>query len=298
MLESFSGAVERAMELAVERDSWPRKGKLYVSDLKHAVPLKDGGDCKRKLRAKLDDEPSEPISDGVSLMFKTGDMIHEKIAKWLHEHMAGMNYDLKEVETRASLPIPMLGKDLRGRLDMLFEDPSGNTYVVDVKTKRGGAFQYPPLSHGEAKRPDELQVQAYMMARDADGGCVLYVDREGQNWIKAVPVGRDDEAVKGAMEVLAGIKLAEKSQIPLVEPKVTRNKNKGPDSIKVGWPWQVEYCNLQTCHCKEDFVGGTLPSGICAYVDDDGYVEMKDGYEHRQDLRRLIQAHVSQTGSN
>lgn len=277
--DQFKSDIEQSMEKAVERNSWPRHGRLYVSDLKHAVPVEDGGDCKRKLRAKLDDEPQKPLSPGVELMFSTGDALHERISQWLYEHMGDRGWELVEVETSASINIPHSTEELRGRLDMLFERDVSKSrkmrVVVDVKTKRGGAFHYPPLSQGKAKRPDELQVQAYMKSKDADFGLVLYVDREGQNFIVAAPVRRNDEAVGRAADILVGIKTAPVDQIPLIEPKVKINKNKGPDSIEVEWPWQVEYCNLDTCHCRENLVGA-LPNGIIGHVDDDGHIEWRD----------------------
>lgn len=276
LLSTFSDHVEDSLEKAVERDSWDRKGKLYVSDLKHAVPLDEGGDCPRKLRAKLEDEPQEALSPGVELMFSTGDALHERVADWLGKEMAERGWMLKEVEVSAHVGIPNSPVKLRGRLDMLFEgEVSEKRIVVDVKTKRGGAFHYLPLSQGKAKRPDELQVQAYMMARDADGGLVLYVDREGQNWIVTAPVERDDEAVREAADYLYGLKHCDVDKIPLVRPKVTRNSNKGPDSIKVEWPWQVDYCPLKKCHCQEDLKMYRLPSGIIGHVDDDGNIEWK-----------------------
>lgn len=271
---SFLDDAERALEKAVDRDSWNRDFKLYVSDLKHALPAEGGGDCARKLWAKLRDEPQDPLTPGVQLMFKAGDMMHDQIAEWLEEHMPD-KWELVGVEERARENI----EPLRGRYDQLWENTeTGEMMVVDVKSKRGGSFRY--LKVDGPKPGDVLQVQAYMMSTHAQKGALLYVDREGQNWVLMFEVERDDETVQEAIDELVRIRDAAQAGDPVatLEPVLKRRDNKGPDSIKVEWPWQVEWCPLEECHCQARATG-RLPDGIIGYVNNDGTLDLKDEYE-------------------
>jgi hypothetical protein len=277
---SLAEEVERALTKAVERRSWARNGKLYMSDLKWSLDPEDGGDCPKKLWAKMRNEPEKAGGPGVELMLHAGDRLHEQIAGWLEEHMKE-GWFVEAVEERVKLD------GLSGRLDIRLKHKMHMIQaVIDVKTKRGAAFQYLHEPH----KADELQVQGYMLAKDADYGLLVYVDREGQNWIKCFVVKRDDEAVKNAIISVKAIKrCAEKGQaVQGMEPQVLRKVNKGPDSVTIKWPWQVTWCPLEHCYCKAR-VKTTLPKGIVAHILEDDTVRMTEKYSDRDDLKVWIE---------
>ena len=287
--------IKRTLTRAVERDSWDRNGKLYVSDLKHAIPLADGGDCRLKLWAKLRDEPQEPLTSGVELMFGIGDLVHDHLVTLLRDHLPG-DWEILGVEERVQV------NGARGRYDLKLGLPNGETMIVDFKTKRGGAFSY--LDYEGPKSPDVRQVQAYCMADDADRGMLVYVDREGQNFIRVYEVERDDELVKEDLATLIWVRgLAQKgSPLPLEEfltPTLSRADNKGKDSLKLTWPWQVDWCHLEDCLCRDryDDMGQDEVTkaadygkivGWCREQDDGSFVlDMKDRWNDT-DLRYWI----------
>lgn len=70
--------------------------------------------------------------------------------------------------------------------------------VVDIKTWRGIAFRY----LAEPKRPHVVQLQTYVMLRNAAGGLLLYVDRDGENATRQFHVQRDDDTVRRAARVI------------------------------------------------------------------------------------------------
>jgi hypothetical protein len=266
--------IENALAAAVHRDSWSRKGKLYVSDLKYGIPIQDDGDCPKKLWAILRDEKMKPKSPGVDLMLHAGDRLHEAIAGWLKDNLIG---DWKVVKVEEKLTV----EGLSGRLDILLEHGPFKLFaVIDVKTKRGGAFGY--LHH--AKPADVAQIQAYMMAKDAHIGFVIYVDREGQNWIKIFVVSRHDARVTQLADKVKEIKRCAEAGEPVagVEPILVRKENKGPDALYIKWPWQAEWCPLEKCYCKAR-AKKPLPKGIIGYVKNNGDLDLKEEHEHLHD---------------
>jgi len=272
--------IEEALVKAVKRDSWPRNGKLYVSDVRYGIPIEDDGDCPKKLWAILRDEPQNPRGPGVELMFAAGDRLHEAIVEWLQDHLSG-GWKVTGVEKK------LMVEGLAGRLDIVLEN--GNLKlkaVVDVKTKRGGAFRYLSV----AKSPDVVQVQAYMMEQDASFGILVYIDREGQNWIKCFLVVRDDVEVTRVANVVKDIKqkaLAGDS-VPGIDPILVVKENKGPNSLSVKWPWQVEWCPLKTCYCQAR-AEKALPKGVVAHVNDKGVVKMIEKHEANDSLKTWIE---------
>jgi hypothetical protein len=129
--------------------------------------------------------------------------------------------------------------------------------VVDIKTKRGGAFSY----LNEAKPGNILQVQAYMKGENADFGSVLYVDREGQNFMREFDVPRADNRPEEAVRRLVSIRDNPIPPAP-VGLRIVRNTNKGPDSFRVELPWQIGWCDLVTCACKKALPCKSIPKGI------------------------------------
>ncbi len=271
--------IERAITVAVKRDSCGRKGKLYVSDLKYGLPLPEDGDCPKKLWGILRGEKQSPKTPGVDLMLHAGDRLHKQVGEWLKHNLTG---GWKVVQIEQSLEV----EGLRGRLDILLENGDLHlTAVLDIKTKRGAAFSY---LH-EPKAADVIQVQAYVRGKDANFGLLLYVDREGQNWLKIFVVPRNDVAVINYADDVKEIRRKAQAGEPVegMEPMLVRKKNKGPDSLTVKWPWQVTWCPLEKCHCKAR-ISKSLPTGIVAHIDNSGVVKMTDKYQDRDDLKDWI----------
>jgi hypothetical protein len=295
MTERLADQVERALKMAVQRKSWSRKGKLYVSDLKWGIPLEEGGDCPKKLWAKMRNEPEKGAGPGVELMLAAGDRLHNAIAGWLTDHLTD-DWVVAAVEKRVQYPVGALEEDqLHGRLDIeLKRLASMEVGVIDVKTKRGAAFGYLK----EAHRADVLQVQCYMETIKpipAETGLLAYVDREGQNWIKCFPVKRNPKAVLQAYNRVMQIRQAafDGECVPGMAPVVLVKKNKGPDSITVKWPWQVEWCPLDHCYCKAS-VAKSLPKGVIAHVDDAGVVKMVKAHEDNDALRVWLENKIKE----
>ncbi len=288
---SLANQVEHALKKAVQRKSWSRKGKLYISDLKWGIPLDEGGDCPKKLWAKMRNEPERGAGPGVELMLAAGDRLHEAVAGWLTENMKE-DWVVHAVEKRCFYPTttPVLLDQLHGRMDIeLRRVSSCQAGVIDVKTKRGAAFGY----LNEAHRADVLQVQCYMETVEpmpAETGLLVYADREGQNFIKCFPVKRDPQAVLHAYNRIIQIRQSamDGEAVPGMAPVVTRKENKGPDSITVKWPWQVEWCPLEHCYCKAR-IKKSLPKGVLAHVNDKGEVKMVKDHEDNGALQVWLQ---------
>jgi hypothetical protein len=212
-------------------------------------------------------------------MLHAGDRLHEQIGEWLTEYLSD-DWKVTALEECVTLD------GLSGRLDIQLEHFNRKlTAIADVKTKRGAAFRF----LWEPNKSDMLQVQGYMLAKDADYGLLIYVDREGQNWLKIFVVARDDQAVKNAIISVKAIRKAaqEGRAVQGMEPQVIRKENKGPDSVTIRWPWQVEWCPLEHCYCKAR-VKSALPTGIVAHILKDDTVRMTEKYEGRDDLKEWI----------
>jgi hypothetical protein len=286
--------VEHALKKAVQRKSWARNGKLYVSDLKWGVPLEEGGDCPKKLWAKMRNEPERGAGPGVELMLCAGDRLHEAFAEWMSQHLEG-DWKVHAIEKRVQYP-PLANSDdqLHGRLDIeLRQETSLAIGIIDVKTKRGAAFGY----LNEAHHADVLQVQCYMECTEpmpAETGLLVYMDREGQNWIKCFPVKRNPKAVLHAYNRVIQIRQAaiDGEVVPGMAPVVTVKSNKGPDSITVKWPWQVEWCPLEHCYCKAR-IKKALPKGVLAHINKKGEVKMVKGHEDNDALRLWLEREIA-----
>ena len=280
--------IERAITAAVQRKSWGRKGKLYVSDLKYGLALPEDGDCPKKLWGILRNEAQTPKTPGVDLMLTAGDRLHTQIEDWLRDHLTG---GWKVIGREQRLEV----EGLRGRLDLYLHNGDLKlTAVVDIKTKRGAAFNY----LFEPKKADVIQVQAYMMAKAADFGILLYVDREGQNWIKMFVIPRNDTAVIRVASYVKDIRRKAQAggTVDGMEPSLIRKKNKGPDSLTVKWPWQVDWCPLERCHCRAR-ISKPLPKGVVAHVTDAGKVTMVNNGKEADDLKVWIEEKLEATNA-
>lgn len=250
-----------------------RPPRLYVSDLDVVLGMPDGK-CYRRLWHEVRDAPREPINPGTALMFHNGDRLHELFVEYF-DRLEDQGWKVTGVEVRCQ---PDEEGEIGGRLDVeLTHQETGYVLIVDFKTKRGNAFRY--LT--EPKPGNVLQVQTYIHARRregfrADGGCILYIDREGQNFIQQYPepgmdpIPPNPELVEKAIRCAKKIRDMEEPP-PIIPPKLTIGRNKGPDSVKVGQRWQADYCPLAECPCQID-----LPSGIVGYLDDGRFTPKDD----------------------
>lgn len=170
---NLARALERA--IAAEPDRWNRK-KLHVSDTRHALK---GEGCPRQLWLRVHGAKAKAPHLGERLLFDHGRRIHERFLKLLQEGLAssGWQVSVSEHSVVSELKASGLGLE-RGRLDLeLVHSPRGERLTVDIKTWRGIAFKY----LNEPKRSHVVQLQTYMMLRDASAGLLLYVDRDGEN---------------------------------------------------------------------------------------------------------------------
>lgn len=242
----------------------PRKkeGRIWASDLGIALgPELDG--CTLSFWLKCKDEPRRDKTAGELLMLSIGNTTHDFIADLISKAVQPYGWTVESVEKRVTLEVEIDGdttESVGSRLDIkLKHGETGATHVIDIKTKRGGAFRF--LLDG--KPGDYLQVQAYMKGEDADFGSLLYVDREGQNFVREFNVPRSDHRPEEAIKRLVAIRDNPTPPDP-VELRLERKENKGPDSVYIKMPWQIEWCDLLTCACKKSLPCKTVPSGIVA----------------------------------
>jgi hypothetical protein len=225
------------------RHGWD-ESRLHASDLGATL---DGEGCLRQVWLRLHGAEGKKDGPGKELMFEHAHRIHEMMVEVL-EHL-GEEWEVSKVES----PIDGLfaQEQADGRLDVLLTHrPSGVRLVYDTKTVRGAAFRWMseveeigfPWVH--AKPGHQLQVQAYARAEQADGGLIVYVDREGQNWLRLALVPRDDEAVEVAAAALQEAALAEEAPPVLaMKEKLVRGKR----ALKM--PWQCEWCQYLDISC-------------------------------------------------
>jgi hypothetical protein len=268
---------------------WEKRGRIYASELGLALGPEHSG-CTLAFWLKCKNEPTKPDTPGRILMRRIGDLVHDYIASIIGRAVGPYGWYVVAIEERVTLEVEIdddTTETIGSRLDIkLRHYETGLEWVIDIKTKRGGAFRFLK----ESKPGDVLQVQGYMKGEDADLGSVLYVDREGQNLVRQFDVDRGDERPEEAVRRLVAIRDNE-TPPPAVGLKVKRVNNKGPDSIYVNLPWQIEWCDLQSCACRKALPCKSVPKGIVAKLHD---VKDQEGtYEIRltedgEQLRDLI----------
>lgn len=248
--------------------SWDKNGQIYASDLGVALGPEHSG-CTLAFWLKCRNEPVRDKKPGELLMLRMGDVVHDYIARLVEKAVLPYGWYVEAVEERVTLEVELEGDEVESvgsRLDIrLRHILTGAVHVVDVKTKRGGAFRYLK----DAKPGDVLQVQGYMKAADADTGSVLYVDREGQNGFREFGVDRNDQRPEEAVRRLVAIRDSETPPAP-VGLLVTRKVNKGPDSVYLKFPWQIEWCDLVGCACRKALPCKSVPKGIVAKLHEQG----------------------------
>jgi hypothetical protein len=268
------------MKREAERDAEKQAGRgpYRMSNLGLAVP--DGPCMRSKWLVDQGLAVVPPKKPGQQWMLTQGNRIHDMLQDLFTKgakEVVGM--EVVGIET----PVAILSDDMHnwtGHYDLKvrLHNPGHESreFIIDFKTVRGGAFRY---LH-EPKPANVLQVQGYLMADDCDRGMLVYVDREGQNFMRAFPVHRDDQSVLEAMRTIEAALSAAAPPPPVpIKVDVKPTKTKG-DSIYVKEPWQTAYCDLgEGCHCKARFPG-VFPSGIAARRQS-GTVRIEPGVDSR-----------------
>lgn len=213
------------------------------------------------------------VAPGEAMMFDHGHRLHERMADLLTELLPQYGWFVVAVEQKVrcySYP---------GTLDLLIEHArTGYRLVVDFKTKRANAFKY----LDKAKEDNVVQVEFYIEAAKADGGMLLYIDREGQNFVKTFYVPPNPARVEDLIAKAEAF--LDPKQYPEGPPalglKIERRINKGPDSVYLKRPWQMDWCKLQDCLCAQLCPNAKrVPEGIVAKIDADGFVTATEGNE-------------------
>lgn len=253
--------------LTQESESWAKDMKIWPSDLGLALgPEHDG--CPVSFWHDCRNAERKPIPPGVMLMFRIGDLVEQYLIELLEKYGPAHGWEVVSSQERAE------AFGISGRSDVILRHiESGYTVVVDVKSKRGNAFQY----LNDPKPGNVLQVQHYIAGHDADAGGLLYADREGQNFVKFFDIPRQDERPEKAVQVLEEIRDAD-APPPTIPLRLARRKNKGADSLYLNVPWQITWCKLKDCACAKA-LPGSVPDKIVAKVGNDGTVTPEKGYE-------------------
>jgi hypothetical protein len=243
--------------MVAEENQRDKSGRIYASELGVALgPEHDG--CTLGFWLKCRNEPRRDRTPGEILMTQVGELLHDYLSEMLRKVLPQHGWEVIAVEERVK--IEAHGESIGSRLDVkMRHTETGHVRVIDIKTKRGGAFKW----LNEAKPGNELQVQAYIFGEDADDGGLLYVDREGQNFMRYFEVERADERPVEAIRRLKEIRDSPEPPAP-VSLRLNVKENKGPDSVYLNVPWQIEWCDLKKCRCKEALPKGDVPSGVAA----------------------------------
>ena len=239
-------AVEIGLQLA--DDNSRDNSVLHVTDL--AVSIGEG--CPRQLWLKLKGADKKKLTAGQLLMFWHGKRIHVDLVDLLR---AGLPAEWEIVGVEA----PMVFDEIHGTADVVLKNTLTHEIIVaDFKTMRGRGFYF---LNDEPKPAHKLQVQSYgygldvTRQYDADGGMVLYVDREGQNAFQQFPVARDDNAVKEA--IIEAKMIRDMPKAPdILNPVVKQGKATKTKGIPVNvvMPWMCDYCDYINVSCP-----GALP---------------------------------------
>lgn len=254
-------------------DTW-NPSVVHVSDLSVYFPPEEGGACARALKLRLQGAERHPPKPGTLLMFDNAHGIHERIIPIVQRGLEGIapGWSVRYVELSLKGLLPDGVED--GRMDFELTGPNGEVVIADTKTMRGGAF---PHLDRERKPKDShrLQVSAYALAYGADAACILYLDREGQNFGRFFAFPRADGVVHKAIAVAKRVKESHELP-PVLRPTLEVLRRKGPDSLVVNEPWQCQYCDYRGVSCPgalADEADRRYAGRVCAKLSDDGTIE-------------------------
>jgi hypothetical protein len=249
---------------------------LHASDLAAAESVIENPvarKCARQLKMRLNGVDQRKHKDGELLMFDQGQAMHVRLSQLIEKglKLAGDRWIIAFTELGSTDGLP---GDIEGTLDVQLYGPNGENGIIDYKTVRSGAFRW--LT--KVKEANKLQVQAYMMAHDADFGIVVYVDREGSNFARQFVVQRDDEAVILAQQEVEALR-ASATLPPVITADygaLRETKTKGL-AVPVEQPWQCTWCRYHESHCP-----GAVPKDLVGKVAGhivDGDFVVREGFE-------------------
>lgn len=252
---------EQSIRVDGNRHPWDPTA-LHASDLGAALPPAADGrveGCLRQVKLRMQGAAGRVCGTGEHLMLYKAAVIHLLLAEWLESRLHEMYQEWKVEAVEDAIT-----DEGTGRLDVSLRHASGFLLIVDFKSVRGRAFEYgefPYLGH-------KIQVQAYMRAKQADVGLILYTDREGQNGQRQCVIERDDAAVLAAWRVLQNVK-ADPELPPVLAPKAARKKTKTlGEAVTLGLPWNCEWCPFADISCptalpagQRGRVAGHVPEG-------------------------------------
>lgn len=264
--------------LSEKKNNW-NEGKLHVSDLGVSEYIDiDDRKCPRQLWLRYWGAGREELNAGTRLMFDQGHALEERAVKLLRR---GLPHDYKVIATQfdVSLGLP---EGWAGRLDILLSDGS-ELMVIDVKTRRGNSFRY-----NDGIRPTEkfqvagyLQALSLMMTKEVSKGAILEIDREGQNFAREHHFTFNQKLEKKISKTIENVQELVSNEEPpdMLPPKITRNENKGADSIKADLPWQCSYCSYRSVSCP-----GAIPpefddnlGKVVGHIEDGEFQEKVEG---------------------
>lgn len=251
MIPRFDLFFADALREAERGDPW-NDAEVHPSDLWHTLPPGPNAGCPRQLWLRTHGAERRPATPGQLLMLRFAHRIHEwlgaelelartaaQVAQFYEGHH---NESFRHLADWRLLGVEVTADDdgaEEGRLDALLEHPEEGRLVLDFKSMRGRAFQYL-----DGPKPGHvLQVQSYMRRKDARQGVLLYVDREGQNFmVQYGPLERDDAAVATAWAQARAI-VALPTPPPAIAPKAGRKG--APEE-----PWVCTYCPHYKASCE------------------------------------------------
>jgi hypothetical protein len=227
---------------------------IHVSDYK-VILESDDRKCHRQLWHRINGDERADDSLWKEIMFDQGEAMHVRFSYYIHFGLPD-NWEVFGIEVDCSDYLP--NDDDVGSSDLVLWKPDEQQFlVVEIKTQRGRGIQR-IQGEGEPKKSHKLQCQGYLYAlsrRFKDhyddptvNGCVLYLDREGQNKPLMYAVDPANDRIEEASDLANNIKERTKTpEIMHLGAKISRNK--GPDSVYLDVPWQCRYCEYRGVSC-------------------------------------------------
>lgn len=246
--------------------------QMHTSDLGVVLPP-DDKKCERKIWLRVNDAEKKSPSLGEKIMFDHGLRIQIRFTYIIKEGLP--------IGWRIKSFLQEYDSGLESDLVLEYRDNEGwHPYVVEVKTQRGEAFRY----LDEPRPSHRLQAMKYMQEEDTEDGCVLYIDREGQNKPKKFTVERNDDEIDQAAERAQYVieRDDEPDKIDNIGVRIRKNKQ-SDHAVYLSRPFQCEYCDFRGYSCEGVLGGDDLPSGIVGRIDDDGEFYFTEEYDYLPD---------------
>lgn len=279
------GAVVRDGMDELLKNEW-RTDYLHASDIGFTIDPDDGGKCMRQFWLRHEEADRKEVGPGRQLMFEQGNHLEKKVMEYLHSGFRQHDVDIIAEQMNVSLGLP---EGVRGRLDFLIcSDDS--VAVVDIKSKRGGAFQH--MDDGPKER-NKMQVVVYswaiskMMQFSPDYGGILVVDREGQNFVRDFWFPITDSLIERAEDGFRRLEKVRGSNTPppRLDVDISTRENKNNHAIYVKQPWQCRYCDFHEVSCRGAMPSSMETNRVVGYYEN-GEVRFKDDYSKLEKFAR------------